>query len=121
MVRQHRNTGILILVISASLILLLSCERKKDITGMDSQNSFISDSAYIHAGNHLVKNTFDTLRASLQQQISSQGFDGAITFCNEQAYPITHAYADSVTIKRAALRYRNPNNNLTALSILHLG
>ena len=80
----------------------------------------IPDSVYTKKGNEIVALTFDTLRNSLLNAINSQGVDGAITFCNENAYPLTTTYADSVVVRRTALRYRNPDNKPDSLEQLIL-
>ena len=62
-------------------------------------------------GNSIAKKTFDTLRNSLQSAISQSGVDGAVPYCKTAAYSLTNIYAsDSVTIRRTALKYRNPTN-----------
>jgi hypothetical protein len=48
--------------------------------------------------------------------IGSKGVDGALAFCNEKAYPIASIHADNAVIRRATVRYRNPNNKSVALS-----
>ena len=66
---------------------------------------------YTKMGNSIVKKTFDTLRSSLQTAISQSGFEGAVPYCKTAAYSLTNIYAsDSVTIRRTALKYRNPTN-----------
>ena len=68
-------------------------------------------SDYTKMGNSIVKKTFDTLRNSLQTAISQSGFEGAVPYCQTAAYSLTNIYAsDSVTIRRTALKYRNPTN-----------
>src|SRR5690606_3945094 len=42
--------------------------------------------------------------------IGQHGFDSAISFCNQEAYTLTHIYGDSVIIKRTAARVRNSDN-----------
>jgi hypothetical protein len=49
------------------------------------------------------------------QAIQTQGFEGAISFCQEKAYPVTAAFADSVSLRRTALRHRNPANEPDSL------
>jgi Protein of unknown function (DUF3365) len=67
--------------------------------------------SYTKIGNSIVKKTFDTLRNSLQTAISQSGFEGAVPYCQTAAYSLTNIYAsDSVTIRRTALKYRNPTN-----------
>lgn len=66
---------------------------------------------YTKIGNSVVKKTFDTLRNSLQSEISQSGVDGAVPYCQTAAYPLTNVYAsDAVTVRRTALKYRNPTN-----------
>ena len=68
-------------------------------------------SEYAKMGNSIVKKTFDTLRSSLQMAINQSGFEGAVPYCQTAAYSLTNIYAsDSVSIRRTALRYRNPAN-----------
>lgn len=74
-----------------------------------SKDNIKSD--YSKMGNSIVKKTFDTLRNSLQTAISQSGFEGAVPYCQTAAYSLTNIYAsDSVTIRRTALKYRNPAN-----------
>ena len=111
MIRNTRiRTRTIFIVIGSTLLCHMSllfsgCSRT---TGNESKR--YSDSAFLAHGDKVVALTFDTLRKSLTHAIGANGVEGAITFCNERAYPITDIYADTVTIKRTSLRYRNPNN-----------
>lgn len=97
-----------------------SCTEKKLSNEHGEAKKSITDSVYVQQGNYIVAITFDTLRSSLLNAISSQGIDGAIAFCNEKAYPITATYADSFVIRRTSLRNRNPNNKPDSLELLVL-
>lgn len=69
---------------------------------------------YTIHGNILASRTFDTLSQSLQKAIREKGFEGAIGFCSEKAYPLTAAYKEEeVNIKRVAMRVRNADNQPT--------
>src|SRR5688572_13818525 len=103
-----------------AIAMLAGCTKKKLGNEHGAANRSLADSVYVQRGNHIVAITFDTLRSSLLKAISSQGIDGAVAFCNEKAYPITATYADSVVIRRTALRYRNPNNKPDSLELLVL-
>jgi len=92
-----------------SLLAVISCSKIKP-DEKTAEKEPIPDSVYTKKGNEIVALTFDTLRNSLLHAISTNGMDGAITFCNEKAYPLTTTYADSVVVRRTALRYRNPDN-----------
>jgi hypothetical protein len=96
-------------------LIMLNCSRLSDKSTKDQEITVLHDSVYINAGNHTVARTFDTLRNSLLKAIHEKGFPGAITFCNEKAYAITNTYADSITVGRTAVRYRNPENRPDSL------
>lgn len=66
---------------------------------------------YTVMGNRIVKNTFDTLRHSLQSAISQAGYENAVTYCKTAALSLTNTYgSDSIRISRTSLKYRNPAN-----------
>ena len=92
----------------------MSCS-SNDVKGDHESKRPIPDSVYAKEGNKIVALTFDTLRNSLLQAIRSKNIDGAIVFCNEQAYPITDIYSDSVVVRRTALRVRNPDDSPNSL------
>ncbi len=106
-----------------ALCLVLSISGVLSCTKGDRENERISlleltpDSVYTKAGNRIIALTFDTLRNSLLEAIRSQGIENAIAFCNENAYPITGVYADSVTLRRTSLRFRNPKNRPDSLEL----
>lgn len=75
----------------------------------------IPDSTYVAQGNRIAAATFDSLRTTLTKTISTAGIDSAIAVCREKAIPLTSVYADSVDIRRTALRYRNPVNRPDSL------
>lgn len=100
--------------------MMLSCTEKKISDDQKTGENAISDSVFIQQGNRIVARSFDTLRNSLLSAIASKGMEGAITFCNAEAYPITAIYADSVVIKRTSLRYRNPVNKPDSLELIML-
>lgn len=95
-------------------VLLFSCGRGTDQTNFSEPFS-VHDSIYMNNANRLVALTFDTLRNSLMQAIGSRGFDGAIDFCHVQANALTETFADTVSIRRTALQYRNPQNKPDSL------
>ena len=99
-----------LLVAIASI--LAGCTSNKTV-----DSSIVPDSVYIQTGNHLVALTFDTLRNSLLKAIGDQGLDGAISFCNERAYPLTHIYTDSASIRRTSIKFRNPDNQPDSLEL----
>ena len=94
-----------IIYISILIITLFTSCNSSD----KSKENLKSD--YTKMGNSIVKKTFDTLRSSLQTAISQSGVEGAVQYCQTAAYSLTNIYAsDLVTIRRTALKYRNPTN-----------
>lgn len=74
---------------------------------------------YAHIGDSLISATFDTLRSALTTAIREKGAAGAVSYCNENAYPITGIHASAnISIKRVAERYRNPKNAPDSLDAL---
>ena len=112
---RNGSSNVLVISLAAVLALMLVSCTRSDLRKGDESNDSISDSVYTREGNIIVALTFDTLRNSLLHAIRSQNVDGAIAFCNEQAYPVTATYSDSVIVRRTALRFRNPNNSPTSL------
>lgn len=71
----------------------------------------ITTNDYRAQGDSIIKATFDTLRNALTSAIHNKGVQGAVAYCNENAYPITAALAsENISIKRVAEKYRNPQN-----------
>lgn len=103
--------------IIAIVFISLGCTSKQS-TSETTAVQVIPDSVYINNGNRLVALTFDTLRNSLVNAIGTKGIEEAITFCNEQAYPLTATYTgDSVSIRRTSTHFRNPNNEPDSLEL----
>lgn len=90
--------------------LFIACVSKQDMNESAKGQEAWSDSLVIVAGDRIVAETFDTLRQSLMSAIQEKGVSGAIPFCSENAVSLTTAYADTVAIRRTALRVRNPQN-----------
>lgn len=102
-------------VLIFSLLVAFSCgDRPKSEGFADAERSW-PDSLYVKAGDQVISKTFDTLRNSLLSAIQSKGLPEAIEFCNEKADVLTSIYSDSVTVRRTALRYRNPANRPDSL------
>lgn len=99
-------------LLMAGMIIISSCRQPETAT----EATETPDSVYIQRGDKLVAMTFDTLRNSLTGAIGEHGFVYAISFCNEQAYPLTTLYQEEgITIRRASDRYRNPQNEADSL------
>ena len=72
----------------------------------------IPEEAVIAKGKEVAGATFAVLSATLQKAIQEEGIAGALEFCNLRALPITDSLSDvhQATIRRTALRFRNPAN-----------
>lgn len=112
---QRTLPGKGIFLVLIIMIVIGGCIRNNKESRRTAEAMPIPDSIYMSEGNKIVALTFDTLRKSLLHAISSQGIDGAIRFCNENGYSLISTYADSVTVRRTALRYRNPGNSPDSL------
>lgn len=83
---------------------------------LDVQAEKIDTAYYLHLGDSLSRETFDTLSAALKAQVESKGASGALEYCNVQAYPITALLAkDGIKIRRSSLQFRNPANAPSSL------
>lgn len=103
----------MLVALAALLFVVISC-LKRPAEKTDSAS--LPDSVYLRLGDQLVALTFDTLRDALTTAIGQQGFAYAVSFCNENAYPLTTYYQEEgVTIRRASDKYRNPKNAADSL------
>ena len=96
-------------------VLLLACIEKQPVQQVALKEKEWPDSLLTASGDRIITRTFDTLRASLVSAIQSQGFPGAIEFCNVKAGALTSLYGDSVSVRRTAIRFRNPANKPDSL------
>ncbi len=72
-------------------------------------------SYYLEKGKEISQHSFEALSSALKGAMSRGGVEEAITYCNVSVMPLTDSLskAYNATIKRAALRYRNPVNKPT--------
>ncbi len=68
---------------------------------------------YITKGKEIAQATMKNLGRNLMKQMKAGGTQAAIPFCNKSAYPLTEAMEKqyNVSIKRTALKLRNPKNS----------
>ncbi len=82
-------------------------------SGCDQQKKVADTTDYIKVGDSIAAKSFDHLRTALQASMSADGPAAAITFCRQQAMPLTSKYnTDSITVMRVAEKFRNPSNAL---------
>jgi hypothetical protein len=84
--------------------------------GDSSKTHLTDDVEWINRGDSVVKKTFDTLRNTLKQAISTKGVAGAVQFCNTEALRLTAIYSgSSIRIKRISEKTRNAANTPDSL------
>ena len=92
---------------AAALVLLISagCGSQEEKTAVKPD--------YKKLGDSIAMASFDNLRTALQASMAKEGPEKAISFCHEQAMPLTGKLnSDSMHVYRVAERYRNPANSL---------
>ena len=94
----------LYLIFTLSLLVLGSCENTKT-QEKDNQPD------YTIQGKAVVDSTMKHLGSNLSEAISTKGFEGAISFCNVEALPITSKFgSENIHVRRTSLKFRNPAN-----------
>lgn len=70
------------------------------------------DISYLEKGKNIAMSTKSVLGKNLLGAIQSSGPEGAVTFCNERALPLTDSMSaeQNVSIRRVSDRPRNPGN-----------
>jgi hypothetical protein len=108
---------IFILSIAMSILLILffaACNSQQQKT--DESSNTIDTAAYLQKGDSISAIVQKVLLANVMQAMKSGGPGYAVSFCNEQAMPLTDslAKAHNCLIQRVSDKYRNPANKLTA-------
>lgn len=89
-----------------SIAFLNFCDSREKITEGD----------FRRIGDSIVTLTFDTLRAELFRAMAEKGIVGAVDYCRIYAIDLTKIYEyGNVTIRRAAIKFRNPSNQADEL------
>lgn len=105
------------LSIAVSILVILffaACNPRQQKTDLSSNT--IDTAAYLQKGDSISAIVQKVLLANVMQAMKSGGPGYAVTFCNEQAMPLTDslAKAHNCLIQRVSDKYRNPTNKLTA-------
>ncbi|MCP4121553.1 MAG: hypothetical protein GY751_07345, partial [Bacteroidetes bacterium] len=111
-----KNSYYLLLAIAA-VIILAQCKSgaEKEETSVDVEETETSEemqARYIEMGNAIVDTTFKTLSGKLKGAVKEGGIEGAIEYCNLNAYPIIDELSktNNATISRKSQKYRNSDN-----------
>ncbi|TDU40460.1 uncharacterized protein DUF3365 [Gelidibacter sediminis] len=96
-------------------------EQPKDREKIPALTNFDTVS-YADRGLKYALNTQAVLGNNLMKAIESSGTSGALTFCNEKAYPLTDSMAklQKVNLKRVTDKPRNPDNQANAAELEHI-
>ena len=105
---------LLLFTISTIVLFFQSCSNQHN------QNQSIEN--HLAQGDSITKIAFDTLRKELMYAMSTKGTIEAIDYCKINAVNITSIYEEGkiTSIKRAALKFRNPSNASDSIETLVL-
>lgn len=108
------------IVILLTIVLAVSCkeESKEGSAFIHVQPlSAAEEHEFLGKGKEITKIAFSTLSEKLKNQMALGGFEGAVSFCNVHALPITDSLQSAfhVSIKRTSDKIRNPKNQPTEL------
>lgn len=102
----------------AGIVILVACSESErnngDISNEDDTINEISVD-YRSLGDSLTMNAQSTLLGFVSSQIGSNGFEGAVSYCNVHAVGITDSLSNlhGVKISRVTDKVRNKNNSAT--------
>ncbi|HMO33931.1 MAG TPA: DUF3365 domain-containing protein [Lacibacter sp.] len=96
-----------IVVLFSLLVTLSACYSENE----QEERPAMPEDAYLRRGDSITRLTFDTLRNTLQRVIAASGPEGAVSFCQVAALPLTGTFSgETVHVRRTSLRFRNPLN-----------
>lgn len=103
----------------------ITVEDKEELQSNQEMTSSLSDidsSDYAARGLEYALNAQAVLGKNLMQAIQNDGTLGALSFCNEKAYPLTDSMAvvQQVRLKRVSDKPRNQNNQASAEELEHI-
>ncbi|MCB0662332.1 MAG: DUF3365 domain-containing protein [Saprospiraceae bacterium] len=98
----------LTLLLFFGIFLTIQCTStpdKKPLTDIEKEK-------FMRDGKNITLITFSTLSARLGKAMTEEGVQGAVSYCNVAALPLTDSLAglNNVKIKRTSLQLRNPAN-----------
>jgi hypothetical protein len=91
------------LLVLFSVIVFVACSSNSDSK---------VEASKLEQGKKIASESFQALSGKLMKAMGAGGPEGAVEFCNLEAYPLTDSLSKhfGVTIKRSALKYRNAQN-----------
>jgi hypothetical protein len=101
------------LLITLLTLVVISCaQQASQQEGEQGALTEAEQAEYIKKGKEIAMASFKALSGELQQALADSGVAHALKYCNMAALPITDSLAEvhQASIRRTALRYRNPAN-----------
>lgn len=101
-----------LIVVACCILLFSNCFDTATDKQVAKENS---ENTYLEQGQKIARMTFATLSSNLQKAMKAGGVSNAVAYCNLAAAPLVDSLAQiyNVSIKRTALKVRNPNNQPT--------
>jgi len=106
-------------------VLFFTCQDQSSNTTNEKKSisADVDNKIYIEKGKKIAQASFKAMSGQLMSAMKKGGVPNALKYCNLEAMPITDSLskAHNVTIKRTALKLRNPENkpNTEEFNILH--
>ncbi len=107
-------------------LLLFTCQNQNQSekqTPAKEKSDTVYNAALIAKGKSIAQASFKSMSGKLMKAMKEGGVSNALKYCNLEAMPITDSLskAYNVTIKRTALKLRNPSNkaNTEEFNLLH--
>jgi hypothetical protein len=101
------------LLITLLTLVVISCaQQASQQEGEQGALTEAEQAEYTKKGKEIAMASFKALSGELQQALADSGVAHALKYCNMAALPITDSLAEvhQASIRRTALRYRNPAN-----------
>ncbi len=107
----------LLLMLLSAIFISLSCAKNTNMAISSATDD--TDKALIEKGKGIAAKTQLLLGNNLKSAIGQHGSDGAVSFCNEKAIPLTDSAAAlyKTAIKRVSDKPRNPKNKASQIEI----
>ena len=106
---DQMRTRLLLITICCFALMMASCLQQTGNTSLSEEEK----ASYLEKGKAIAQASFKALSSQLMKAMQTQGLEGAVTYCNVKALPITDSLSEAyqATISRTTLQPRNPANS----------